>query len=129
MKTVIEMAREAGFWREHTDTWMCNTEDIERFAELVRAESLDQPAQVQSPAAKVVELCRLENDSAALTPRIVAIDKTVQIGQMLYTHPPQAQRPWVGLTDEEIGYIVSHNAPSYWDITAAIEAKLKDRNT
>ena len=39
MKTIIEMAQDAGFWREHINTWMCRSEDIERFAELVRAEA------------------------------------------------------------------------------------------
>jgi hypothetical protein len=38
MKTAIEMAREAGFSREHINTWMCSSEDIRRFAALVRAD-------------------------------------------------------------------------------------------
>ena len=38
MKTVIEMAREAGFWQEHADTYMCSTDAIKTFAALVRAD-------------------------------------------------------------------------------------------
>ena len=37
MKTIIEMAREAGFCREHINTWMCTGEDIKNFATLVAA--------------------------------------------------------------------------------------------
>jgi hypothetical protein len=38
MKTVIEMVQDAGFSREHINTWMCSSEDIRRFAALVRAD-------------------------------------------------------------------------------------------
>jgi hypothetical protein len=42
-----------------------------------------------------------------------------------YTHPPQ--RPWVGLTDEEL----KHIADSEWEeaFVRLIEARLKDKNT
>jgi len=52
MKTIIEMAQDAGFWREHINTWMCRSEDIERFAELVRAEA---QAEEREECAKVCE--------------------------------------------------------------------------
>lgn len=44
MKTIIEMAREAGFERlGHTDEdWVCYPEDIEAFAELVRADEREK---------------------------------------------------------------------------------------
>ena len=35
----LKLAQDAGFWREHTNTWMCSSEDIEAFAEIVRAEA------------------------------------------------------------------------------------------
>ena len=41
MKTVIEMAREAGVW----GAFMGEPEDLERFAELVRADELEAIAQ------------------------------------------------------------------------------------
>ena len=46
MKTNIEMAQDAGFWREHINTWMCRSEDIERFAALVRADEREACAKV-----------------------------------------------------------------------------------
>lgn len=33
-----ELAEQAGFWQEHTNTWMCTGEDIETFAALIRAD-------------------------------------------------------------------------------------------
>jgi hypothetical protein len=32
------MAREAGFWQEHADTYMCSTDAIKSFEALVRAD-------------------------------------------------------------------------------------------
>ena len=43
MKTVIEMAREAGFENLRHQYWDCTTEGIERFAELVRADEHSRP--------------------------------------------------------------------------------------
>jgi hypothetical protein len=58
-------------------------------------------------------------------------------GQPLYTTPPQRQ--WVGLTDEERNYIWdvvgnsdAHGDVDGWsgrDVMAALEAKLKEKNT
>jgi hypothetical protein len=47
----------------------------------------------------------------------------------LYNTPPAAQRQWVGLSKKERSHVVTHNAPSFFDIAAAIEAKLKEKNT
>lgn len=38
MKTEIEMAIQSGFWREHTDTWMCSTNGIQALVKIVRAD-------------------------------------------------------------------------------------------
>jgi len=46
----------------------------------------------------------------------------------LYTTPPAAQHPWVGLTDDERNAIGRHHAYVENIITAA-EAKLKEKNT
>lgn len=53
-------------------------------------------------------------------------DRSVKVGQLLYTTPPQ--RTWQGLTDEDISEIVrgTHNTGSF---VRAIESKLKERNT
>jgi hypothetical protein len=39
------------------------------------------------------------------------------------------QRPWVGLTDEQISDIAINNPPMVHEFARAIEAKLKERNT
>jgi hypothetical protein len=53
----------------------------------------------------------------------------------LYTNPPAAQRPWVGLTDEEIDSIYEQHHNQYAECISvnfgyerAIEAKLKELN-
>ena len=33
-----ELAEQAGFWQEHTNTWMCTGEAIKNFADLIRAD-------------------------------------------------------------------------------------------
>jgi hypothetical protein len=52
------------------------------------------------------------------------------VGTPLYTYPPQ--RPWVGLTDEEIRDCLGSEAvripPGWSRLTRAIEAKLKEKN-
>jgi hypothetical protein len=51
------------------------------------------------------------------------------------TTPPAAQRPWVGLTEEErdsiTGKVIGWNSCCGWEdaYAQAIEAKLKERNT
>jgi hypothetical protein len=46
----------------------------------------------------------------------------------LYTAPPQ--RPWVGLTDDEVYKIAFDLEGEHWrKIADAIEAKLKEKNT
>ena len=51
--------------------------------------------------------------------------------QPLYTAPPAAQRPWVGLTDEEILEAAGIDGADTWlfETAYAIEAKLKEKNT
>ena len=51
-------------------------------------------------------------------------------GEMM-VHPPK-RREWVGLTDEEIGEVISGQFAerNYWvKITKALESKLKEKNT
>jgi hypothetical protein len=51
----------------------------------------------------------------------------------LYTTPPAAQRPWIGLTDEERDQAwddeILKQDGAYVDFARAIEAKLKEKNT
>ena len=56
----------------------------------------------------------------------------IPIGTQLYTTPPQ--RPWVGLTDEEIKSLPSwwpsyEDAPALIQLVKDVEAKLKEKNT
>ena len=48
MKTVIELAEEAGFEKlfEDVGDWVCFTDEIERFAEFVRADEREACAKV-----------------------------------------------------------------------------------
>jgi hypothetical protein len=38
MTDLIELAKKSGFWKEHCNTWMCNTSDLETLSELIRAD-------------------------------------------------------------------------------------------
>ena len=42
MRDTIEMALEAGFWQEHTNTYMCNKDDIKFFEAFVRADEREK---------------------------------------------------------------------------------------
>jgi hypothetical protein len=46
MKTIMDMAREAGFCREHINTFMCTGEDIKNFADLIRADEREACAKL-----------------------------------------------------------------------------------
>ena len=59
------------------------------------------------------------------------------INHRLYTTPPATQKPWVGLTDEQIDSLRNQYPPSAGidfdvrcrEFARAIEAKLKEKNT
>ncbi len=46
MKTTLEMAQKAGFWKEHSTTYMCSVDDIKAFEALVRADQREIDAKV-----------------------------------------------------------------------------------
>jgi hypothetical protein len=46
----------------------------------------------------------------------------------LYTAPPAAQKPWVGLTDEEANKIYTDTS-TFGEMLRAVEVKLKEKNT
>ena len=58
-------------------------------------------------------------------------EPALPIGTSLYTTPPQ--RPWVGLTDEELYEIVRAEGKvlkaDAWEIVEKLQAKLKDKST
>lgn len=45
------------------------------------------------------------------------------------TTPPAAQRPWVGLTDEEVDLFVENRRAEDCVFVRSVEAKLKEKNT
>lgn len=55
-------------------------------------------------------------------------DRKVKTGDKLYTTPPQ--RPWVGLTDDEIHGTAGYNETrETYQFALALIAKLRERNT
>jgi hypothetical protein len=55
--------------------------------------------------------------------------QTLPFGTKLYTTPPAAQRPFVGLTDEERTEIRREHYARTLPLMDAVEAKLKEKNT
>ena len=85
---------------------------------------------VQEPVATVIGKYLNRRDVL-----YTCIDKDLPLLTPLYTTPPAAQRPWVGLTDEEMeAALVSVDAdtkrlpPGMKAFARAIEAKLKEKN-
>ena len=48
MRETIDMAREAGFWQEHTNIYMCSTDAIKAFEALVRADEREACAKTRA---------------------------------------------------------------------------------
>ena len=63
MKTVIEMAREAGIEQVDQDVeeWICFTDELERFAELVRADAIAEEREACANLRKKVWLVGIPN--------------------------------------------------------------------
>ena len=60
---------------------------------------------------------------------IVVCNYKYKPGDKLYTTPPAAQRPWVGLTDEDKLHIEIMGGKSDVMLAELVEAKLKEKNT
>ena len=69
MKTVIELAEEAGFERlfKNNEDWVCFTEDIEALVELVRA---DEREAAEERVVTLYETCK--------TPYLLDITKAIR---------------------------------------------------
>ena len=130
MKTTIEMAGKAfetpgvepafrnGFWT-------VTSEELERFAELVRADEREVLAQPeQEPVARVIDNGTPEGATEWIpfTNRV----EPLKTGDLLYGEP--LQRTWVGLTHEEHMEIMTGTMTTSSRM-AAVEAKLKEKNT
>ena len=136
MKTIIEMAREAGL--ERGGYWEFDLIRLERFANLVRADEREENAKVcEKVAVDVFTQLGREHEPYM---KATAEDCAMQIRAR-----GQPKRPWVGLTDDEAISAVSSVLPvpstggqthhlqiqyKYaLEIAQTIEAKLKEKNT
>ena len=119
-KEALKLALEA-FEAETDPNWKCNSYHP-KIWEAITAIKQALAASVQEPVAilkgideygPVVDWCKHW--------------VTVPIGTKFYTTPPAAQRPWIGLTDEEAQWIYDNGrTPS--GMMEMVEAKLKERN-
>jgi hypothetical protein len=115
-RTIMEMAREAGFYiddneiySKHTQSDHELTEPLEAFAELVYEQAFIDGMQKQMQSS---------------------VDKAVNaMTQPTYFIPSRDQRTWVELTNEDIALIDWESLVTKKDCVQAIEAKLKEKNT
>ena len=72
-----------------------------------------------------------ESKRAAAQDKLLDDDDALTIAYQsgYYDGKKAAQRPWVGLTDEEIALIDWESLTTKKDCVRAIEAKLKEKNT
>jgi hypothetical protein len=137
LKQAEEVVRSKPLWKKYIDgTPLAN--DIAVWMASFAQEHTTlpaQPAPVQEPVAWIrgsgLEMLKLENGGHAT---VYASEGMSNHSQPLYTTPPAAQRQWVGLTDEEITELEETTtclANESWlrNLTRAIEAKLKEKNT
>jgi len=116
-----ENARELGLDYEPEERYTYGTPLLDAFT---------KPAPVQEP---VGEVNRYGLDSHGRKWHgIYWYDANVDVphGTKLYTTPPAAQRPWVGLTEEEIS--ACDPQEEFWglhEVVRRAEAKLKEKNT
>ena len=78
-----------------------------------------QPLPVQEPVGEVVEV---NNDGFRCE-----FNQRLAVGAKLYTAPPAAQRPWVGLTEDE-KFEMAAAQYGWEDLLIAAEARLKEKN-
>jgi len=114
MKTTIDMAREAGADIGTSGRWLITQAELEQLVALVRAD--ERAAQPAQPAQKP--------DIYPEEARDMGLEALAY-----YTTPPAAQRPWVGLTDEQRTEIRREHYARTLPLMDAVEAKLKEKNT
>lgn len=110
-------------WNYGYDAGRAVEQALDKKAENARELGLDyEPAQ-QEPVAWMVYT--KDGQSVYVTDNSTAIQAD-QRALALYTAPP-AQRPWVGLTDEE-EVELWESTDSDWELMKRVEAKLKEKN-
>jgi hypothetical protein len=151
---IIRMAQGAGCVKGHYPMlpWLVSEEALERFFQAAYAAGA---AAEREPVAHSViagalfdfmgwlttrkerlALSRADNASPAADAikdfakmRGLSLDDARVLDWQDYTTPPAAQRPWVGLTEEEIDNCWYQSGEVTPGFARAIEAKLKERNT
>jgi hypothetical protein len=131
MRDTIEMAREAQmpfYWQSGE---IAHLEQLKRFETLARADERAQPAPVQQEPVAVVS--GYYGGQCVVLPINPA--RLFNSGTAFYTAPPAAQKPWVGLSEEEVeaydswaDFQVGCGRQTLFDMVRDIEAKLKEKN-
>jgi hypothetical protein len=114
---------------------ICQSEEYQQaLAEQIKQELFTgaaQPAPVQEPVAWPCLIAEADFEQNTITLEMQCSDYKVGAGQhWLHTTPPAAQKPFVGLTEQE-----RNNIEDYCEMIVgkptfdAIEAKLKEKNT
>jgi hypothetical protein len=111
-------------FRDHSTVVACTGNPWTGWVPLYTTPPAAQPAPVQEPVGSLnitsyKGLGNYDFDYVGQLP-----DGTYSV----YTTPPAAQRPWVGLTDEELCEL-SASGLALWGLWRGIEAKLKELNT
>jgi hypothetical protein len=132
-RTIMEMAREAGFEGCAELTWenvIC-TEELEAFAKLVREDERELCAQVLAVQEPVGKYTGETRDGS-----IISLYDEIPVGTLLYTTPPQ--RTWVRLSDTQIENVyyemtkLHRGAPMPWgqiQFGKALQEKFIEVNT
>ena len=127
---IVALAEKAGFERlfPGNEDWVCFTEEIERFYKMVVAAEREALAKDSS----VTEQPANQHESVA-TIIFGAKGGFADTPEWAYFNSSPANKPWVGLTEEERGQVYSDwrwngSNPSNLELCQAIEAKLREKN-
>jgi hypothetical protein len=107
------------------DEWMAWLRESWAEAQ-ARAHTPDDIKKIKSRWEPVAYITGFHNGHCVIQPTDPAL--VLPVGMALYRSPKE----WVGLTDEEIGEVISGQFAerNYWvKITKALESKLKEKNT
>jgi len=118
-----ENARELGLDYEPEERYTYGTPLLDAFT---------KPAPVQEPVATLWQHGETGRTRVTMPGDITDCDARWFKAADLYTTPPAAQRPFVGLTDEELSEVYNQadwDTVNGWEYERAIEAKLKEKNT
>ena len=130
-RKAMEMALE---WMEATHHTAMTTYADEWYEKHCKVESELRQALAQPEQEHESRITSLEIRVAKLEKPITEHEKQLMAGQRSLLRTTTPSKPWVSLTDEEIGLLSTHNTfsgmhPDYLrECFRAIEAKLKEKN-